>query len=364
MGVYPVEQVEGKIGEGGMKMQKLVSPFPYFGGKSSVANKIWSAFGQVDNYIEPFFGSGAVLLSRPGWLPGLRRTETVNDADGLLANFWRSLQADPDGVARHADWPVNENDLEARHLWLVNKRREITAGLNAPEYFDAKAAGWWVWGCACWIGSGWCSGKGPWIWDVNKHIVNSRQLPHLGGDGRGVNRQRPHLGGDGHGQGVNRKRPHLGGDGQALRDYLGTLASRLRWVRVCSGDWSRIMGPTVTVGHGITGVFLDPPYSTEAGRGMDCYAIDCGKVAHKVRAWCEEWGRDNRMRICLAGYAGEGHGDLRKIGWREMRWKASGGYENQSQSEDGPSMNCTRERLWFSPACQDNEPGLFDVEES
>ena len=312
----------------------------------------------------------------------MRFTETVNDADGLLANFWRALMADPDGVTKYADLPVIEQDLEARHLWIVNHRQEITDGLNDPDFFNAKAAGWWVWGASSWIAGGWCSGKGPWVWDENKRIVNSRgrpdlgagkvvnrqfphlgdagqgarrKLPHLGSDGGGVNRKLPHLGGDG--RGVNRKLPNLGDGGNALRNYLATLSDRLRWVRVCSGDWSRITGPTCTVKHGITGVFLDPPYSVAAGRDMRCYAIDCGEVAHDVCAWCEEWGRDSGMRICLAGYSGEGHEGLKDIGWREMKWTAAGGYENQTKG--APSGNRRRECLWFSPACLDNDLKLF-----
>ena len=153
--------------------------------------------------------------------------------------------------------------------------------------------------------------------------------------------------------------PHLGDDGQPSRDYLGQLARRLRWVRVCCGDWSRVTGPSVTVGHGMTAVFLDPPYSAEAERDMGCYAVDSGTVAHNVRAWCEQNGGDRRLRICLSGYAGEGHEALEARGWRVHSWKAHGGYENQSTSEDGPSNNCRRERLWFSPHCVENQRELF-----
>jgi uncharacterized phage protein (TIGR02220 family) len=28
-----------------------------------------------------------------------------------------------------------------------------------PDFFDAKVAGWWVWGASCWIGAGWCDGS-------------------------------------------------------------------------------------------------------------------------------------------------------------------------------------------------------------
>ena len=69
----------------------LEAPFPYFGGKSRAADVVWQALGDVDHYVEPFFGSGAVLLARPA--PG--GLETVNDKDGLLANFWRAVRADP-----------------------------------------------------------------------------------------------------------------------------------------------------------------------------------------------------------------------------------------------------------------------------
>jgi len=33
----------------------LKSPYPYFGGKSSVASVVWNRFGDVPNYVEPIF---------------------------------------------------------------------------------------------------------------------------------------------------------------------------------------------------------------------------------------------------------------------------------------------------------------------
>ncbi len=46
-------------------IESLTAPFPYFGGKASVAGEVWRRFGDVDNYVEPFCGSCAVLLARP-----------------------------------------------------------------------------------------------------------------------------------------------------------------------------------------------------------------------------------------------------------------------------------------------------------
>src|SRR5208282_5063193 len=152
------------------------APFPWFGGKSRAADLVWQRFGDVPNYCEPFFGSGAVLLERQH----RARTETVNDRDCFVANFWRALQADPQAVARYADNPVNESDQHARHLWLIQQTDWAERMKTEPEFYDAKIAGWWVWGQCIWIGSGWCSGL--------------RQLPHLGTAGKGVHRQLPHLG--------------------------------------------------------------------------------------------------------------------------------------------------------------------------
>lgn len=75
----------------------LRAPFPWFGGKSRVAHLVWSAFGaDVANYVEPFAGSLAVLLARPGE----PRIETVNDLDGYLVNFWRAVQQALDDLLR------------------------------------------------------------------------------------------------------------------------------------------------------------------------------------------------------------------------------------------------------------------------
>jgi hypothetical protein len=131
----------------------LRAPFPWFGGKRKIAPLVWSRFGDVASYNEPFAGSLAVLLGRPH----PPRIETVNDRDCYLANFWRALQHAPDAVAYWADSPVNEADLHARHRWLVTRgRRRALRCMVDPHYFDAKVAGWWVWGQCLWIGSGWC----------------------------------------------------------------------------------------------------------------------------------------------------------------------------------------------------------------
>jgi hypothetical protein len=319
----------------------LAAPFPYFGGKSLACETVWAALGDPENYVEPFAGSAAMLLGRPN----VGKVETINDADGFVANFWRAVSLDAAEVARHVDWPTNEADLIARHSWLVRNASGLLQRLEAdPDYYDAKVAGWWCWGACNWIGDGWCHGTGPWQHDGEK-LVDARKLPHLGDAGQGVNRKLPHLSA---GVGVNRQLPHLSagrqGRTQYIYEWFGALQDRTRGVRVAVGDWQRVVTESVTVRHGLTGVFLDPPYT----KGAMNYAAGGvgGELAAKVRAWCAKNGNDKRLRIVLCGHAGE-HDELLQAGWHTRAWAARKGYARTDEAV----KNSASETLWCSPHC-------------
>ena len=327
----------------------LVAPFPYFGGKRKVAPAVWSRFGDVRNYVEPFCGSAAMLLGAPGG----KRTETINDADGFVSNFWRAVRHAPDEVARHADYPVIEADLEARHAWLVNRSERLRWQLEDPDFYDAKIAGWWVWGACAWIGSGWCAGTGP-HHTTGARLVDVRKLPHVGDAGQGINRKLPHVGDAGQGinrklphvgdagQGINRKLPHVGnaGRGEFIRSWMEALGERLRDVRVACGDWERVLSSSVTTRHGLTAVFLDPPYAKGA---MDYAAGGVGTdLSARVMAWCTEHGDDPAFRIALCGHADE-HS---LPGWTSVGWSQKG-----YAKTDAAKANARSETIWFSPHC-------------
>ena len=335
---------------------KLKAPFPYFGGKSKIAPVVWQAIGtDVRNYVEPFFGSGAVLLGRPEWT---NRIETINELSPFVANFWRATKADPEAVAHHADWPVNEIDLHARHRWLVNQEDFKASMLADPDYYDAKIAGWWVWGISAWIGHGWCEGDNE----------LSQQVPDVTGYqyGKGVHsltvrnelsQQMPYLS-KGHGQGVAaltmrticQQLPFVGGDkgrhgsgihGLSLRstlvDTFIRLAERLRYVRVTCGDWSRVMKAALITKEYTSSVFLDPPYTTSS----DMYGAKTN-VSADVLEWCKANWENPKLRIVYCGY----EGDLPvPEHWRKVAWKSAKGYQSKG------NLNPARERLWLSPAC-------------
>lgn len=222
--------------------EELRAPFPWPGGKSRVAEVAWRALGpDVVNYVEPCFGSGAMLLGRPG---GAGKIETVNDLDGGIVNFYRAIQHAPDEVAEWCNWPVSELDLHARHAWLVVRLAELADQLRAdPDFYCAKTAGWWVWGICQWIGTGWCqaqkphasphlstngSGNGPRgvFAPTNIAAEGTADLPH----------QRPHISGDSAGMGVLKQQlPELALPARAKRTSKGVLSQQLPSLRVDSG---------------------------------------------------------------------------------------------------------------------------------
>src|SRR6516162_1041188 len=212
----------------------------YFGGKHRVAGGVWERLGDTTAYIEPFCGSASVLLARPPCHE--RRHEVINDLDGFVVNFYRAVRAAPEEVARHADWPVSQLDYLARHAWLQARRRDWAARLRDPEWYDARAAGWWCWGANLSIGNGW--GRG--------YLLNTR--PHVGRR-RGLRREADPVA------------------------YLRQLAERLRPVTILCTDWRRAVTACLTdelaPGQGDTvGIFFDAPYRWASGRQARLYAED------------------------------------------------------------------------------------------
>lgn len=349
------------------------APFPYFGGKSSIVDEVWARFGRPKQYIEPFCGSAAVLLSaaEPASL------EVIGDQNCYVANFWRSLKFQPDAVCEQQDYPVSHIDLYARHRWLTEPARvaELREALLDPEWpGDARIAGWWLWGQCAWIGSGWCDstrgpndkpandqfGKIPHIGNagIGVHKVSLGKVPHTGDAGRGVQAvslgQVPHTGNAGRGvqavslEGLGQK-PFLSSAGMGIqsphagpRDWLLSLAARLARVRIIHGDWSRCLNHHY--GATETAVFLDPPYKSFER----LYAKDCSRpVADDVA----DWARDNAgIRVALCGH----RGDYDLPGWEVLEW-------DRGRLTYGGNETTDEEAIWFSPSCLkgSRQMGLF-----
>lgn len=71
----------------------------YPGAKWSLASWIISHFPPHHSYLEPFFGSGAVLFTKKR-----SNIETVNDLDGEVVNLFYWIRTDPERLARAIYW--------------------------------------------------------------------------------------------------------------------------------------------------------------------------------------------------------------------------------------------------------------------
>jgi DNA adenine methylase len=287
----------------------LKAPFPYFGGKSSVGDVVWRHFGNPKMYVEPFCGSAAILLARPGEPPF--RKEIINDYDGNVANFWRAMKYDPDGVADVADWPTNHIDLMARKKYVLKEYDAMREKLIAdPEYCDPKIAGYWAWILSNLIGNSFSS-------------INA--IPYI-------------------------KHPRGVGSIKNVFEYMKQLQKRLADVMVVCGDWKQVMGGNWRTSDGDCAVFLDPPYAPETGRWNNIYRSDELTVAKDVLDWCKENGNNHLYKIALCGYDGE-HNELENMGWTVHAWKTTGGFANTAKGGSRGKENRFKERIWFSPFC-------------
>ena len=268
----------------------IAVPFPFYGGKSRVAEVIWQRFGNPDYFYEPFAGGLGVLLGRSS--PG--KYEYISDADGFVTNFWRAAKHAPDDVASWADDPPNSLDLVARAYWLTKQKDSLLGKLlGNPDFYDAKLAGWWAW----------CQSS-----SINSNNDATLVLGRHGG--------------------VHRERRT-----NSLHNYFRALAERLDRVTIFHGDWTRLGRCALRSANerGSSAIFLDPPYTHRAGRQAKLYAHDSLKVGLYVQRWALHAARPG-LKVALCGYAGEY--DM-PPSWEEMPWQSLYGRG--------------RERIWFSP---------------
>lgn len=74
-----------------IKVKRILN---YVGSKWNLASWIVSQMPEHEVYLEPFFGSGAVLFNKPA-----ARIETVNDIDGNIVNLFKVIREKPNELA-------------------------------------------------------------------------------------------------------------------------------------------------------------------------------------------------------------------------------------------------------------------------
>lgn len=287
--------------------------FPYFGGKSRIAPLIWDLLGDVESYVEPFFGSGAVLAARPKTHRGGRkRVELVGDLNGWLVNAWRAVAHAPAEILRTLSLlSYSEADLRAAkaRVYAADLQPALEADL---EFYDAELAALWLAIMGGFVATGGaensaagtlstgCKGRGVWAQDFGP-------------------------------------------------DLLAQWSTRMRDVRMLAGPWERCLSSWGRICGGNirppAGVYLDPPYADGADT---VYGARHDKTPAAAAAeWAIVHGEDPNYRIVYSGYTGT---VSFPPSWREIPWEASGGFGRLANAGAGRD-NAKRERLWASPYC-------------
>jgi DNA adenine methylase len=129
------------------------SMLTWMGNKSSIADFIVGLMPKHDIYIEPFFGSGAVLFTKKP-----AKLEIVNDVNDLLVNFWNVIKEDMGGFLakfdlalysrttfdeyRNTDWKALDRVEKAfRFYYLVRNAWCRLYRVNSSGKFNAPFAG-------------------------------------------------------------------------------------------------------------------------------------------------------------------------------------------------------------------------------
>ena len=83
--------------------------FKYPGSKWNIARWIISHFPAHHSYLEPFFGSGAVLFTKER-----SNIETVNDLNGDIINLFEWIRKDPERLAHEIYWTPYAREVYER----------------------------------------------------------------------------------------------------------------------------------------------------------------------------------------------------------------------------------------------------------
>jgi DNA adenine methylase len=124
------------------------SPINYHGSKGRLAPWIASLLPAHRTYLEPFFGSGAVLFAKPP-----SPTEIVNDLDANVTTFFKVLRERPDELARacrltpyaRAEFTVADlTDPTVTELDEVERARRFFVRINQSVGKTTRASTGWA----------------------------------------------------------------------------------------------------------------------------------------------------------------------------------------------------------------------------
>lgn len=232
----------------------------YPGSKWNIAGQLVNMIPEHHSYVEPFFGSGAVLFNKP-----VSDIETVNDLDSDVTNLFRCIQKDSERLARLVmTTPFSREEYD--------KQFEVPDGAICIDSFE-RAVGFLI---RCWQGHGFRTNgyKVGWKNDV-----------------------------------VGRERAYALWNWYRLPEWIIDIAERLRMVQIENRPAIEVIKR-----FNYDGVFMyiDPPYllGTRAGKQ---YKHEMTDADH------EEMLKEllqSKAKIMISGYESEMYNDYLK-GWNK-----------------------------------------------
>ncbi len=230
----------------------------YPGSKWSIASWIISFFPPHHSYLEPFFGSGAVLFNK------LRSNiETVNDLDGNVVNLFEWIKKDPEKLAHEIYWTPYSRDAYEEAFRKV------------PEDSLGKAVNFYI---RLNMGHGYRTNgeKSGWKRDV-----------------------------------AGRERAYAASDWCRLPEKIMQASERLRGVQIENR-------PALEVMEGFNEkkvlIYLDPPYMPEKRHGKQ-YA--CEMFDKESHAALLEKAKAHKGPVLISGYESQLYNDMLKDWHRE-----------------------------------------------
>jgi DNA adenine methylase len=274
------------------------TPLTYYGGKQRLARQIVPLMPPHRVYLEPFAGGAAVLFAKPR-----AERETINDLDGTVMRFWRTLRDHSEELAAAvAATPYSREEWRACRDHVVDDDVEAARRLlvEVDQSFSRSRGSW----------------SSPCI-----------------GDGRG--RWQP-------------------GTWENLPPKIIAAATRLQGVACESADavelilrWDR---PEALI-------YCDPPYTgalrLRSGGSSEYRIDDDGALWSRL---VDALLAVEHAAVVLSGYPCE---ETERLGgWRQVDLQM----KRTVQTRDGASLPDAPEALWLSPDIAEDSTRLFSSE--
>lgn len=238
----------------------------YPGSKWNIARQIVDMIPEHHSYVEPFFGSGAVLFNKPA-----SDIETINDLDSEVTNLFRCIQKDAGRLARMVmTTPFSREEYD----------NQFRQGMEETVCIDSfqRAAGFLV---RCWQGHGFrtAGGKVGWKNDV-----------------------------------AGRERAYALWNWYRLPEWIIDIAERLRKVQIENRPALEVIKRFDRSG---VFMYIDPPYLWETRTGMQ-YVYEMPDAEHEglLKTLLQ-----SRAKIMISGYESDMYNDYLK-NWNKCIFKS------------------------------------------